>query len=59
MAKPQLSRKNEKCRGMIYYYASLAHDYFTLLKMDLIWKDCGAEYRPKRKKLKGYQKSRK
>ena len=44
---------------MIYYYTSFPHNYFTLLKRDLIWKDCGVEYRPKRKKLKGYQKSRK
>lgn len=42
---------------MIYCYTSLAH--ITLLKSDLIWKDCGVEYRPKRKKLKGYQKNRK
>lgn len=57
MAKPQLSRKNEKCRGMIYYLHSCP--YFPLLERDVIKANCGCAYRPKRKKLKGYQKNRK
>ena len=43
---------------MIYYYASIAMQYFTLLKRDMM-KENGVAYSPKRKKLKGYQKNRK
>ena len=43
---------------MIYYYASIAHEIYSIYKGDFISNDSPC-YRPKRKKLKGWQKNRK
>lgn len=43
---------------MLNVYYLHATPYFTLLKRDLIKENFGPAFRPKRKKLKGYQKSK-
>lgn len=43
---------------MIGYYLSYISPYYTLLKEDIMRDRCSVEYRPRRKKLKGYQKSK-
>ena len=43
---------------MIYYYTAIAHEIYALCKDDFFSHD-RPFYRPKRKKLKGWQKSKK
>lgn len=43
---------------MIGYYLSYISPYYTLLREDILRNPCSVKYKPRRKKLKGYQKSK-
>lgn len=43
---------------MIACYFQYIAPYYTLLREDIMRDRCSVEYRPRRKKLKGYQKSK-
>ena len=43
---------------MIACYFKYIAPYYALLREDIMRDRCSVEYRPRRKKLKGYQKSK-